>query len=148
MSASLSGKVAVYGMDGTVAFTGMVKTANILKGFSLTESGREARLEKNGHIIGGAKDIVTRSISITIIPYSADTTPTLAEAKALVVLPPDLGDIVIDDFGITIFNGTWTSVGSPTATPREDGYLEITLTGEQYKQSSGSFLPMSSIASA
>lgn len=148
MAATLAGKVAVYGMDGTVAFTGMVKTANILKGFSMTQSGREARLEKNGHVIGGARDVETRQISVSIVPYSSDTTPTLAEAKALVVIPPLLGDITIDDFDITIFDGTWTSVGSPSVSPREDGYLEITLTGEQYLQADGTYKAMSQIAAA
>lgn len=148
MAATLSGKIAVYGIDGAVAFTGMVKTANILKGFGFEQSQREARLEKGGHIIGGAADLVTRRISVTFVPYSSDGSPTLAEAKALVVIPPVLGDVTISDFSISIFDDTYTAVGTVTATPSESGYLEMTLTAETYLQSDGTYKAMSEIAAA
>ena len=148
MSATLSGKFAVYGMDGTLAFTGLVKTANIVKTFSLGRSTRSARLEKNGHIVGGAEDIAVLQMTASFTPYSSDATPTLAEAKALVVLPPILGDITIDDFDITDADGTWTSVGTVTVNPREDGYLEMSVTGERYLQSDGTYKALSQVASA
>jgi hypothetical protein len=49
----------------------------------------------------------------------------------LVVLPVPLGEITIADYSITLFDGAWTVVGDQSATAREDGYLEISCTGEQ-----------------
>jgi hypothetical protein len=131
MAASLSGKVAVYGVDGTLAFTGMIKTANILKGGSITQSYREANLEKNGMIIGKAADMLVRQASFSFVPYASDGTPTLAEAKALILFPMPLALITIDDYDIAMFDGDWNCVGSSSVTTREDGYAEITVTGEQ-----------------
>ena len=148
MAASLSGKIAVYGVDGTLAYTGLIKTANVLKGTSVTRSSRSARLEKNGHVIGGAEDLVVLQMSASFLPYSSDTSPTLAEAKGLVVFPGILSDITIDDYDIALFDGTWTHVGSPTVTTREDGYAEISITGERYLQADGTYKALSEVASA
>src|SRR5688500_14250273 len=112
MAASLAGKIAVYGIDGTLAFTGMIKGANILKSTSVTQSQREAQLEKQGLIIGKAADLIMRQASFSFVPYSSDGTPTLAEAKALVLFPSPLGVLTVADYGITMFDGAWTCVGS------------------------------------
>jgi hypothetical protein len=150
MAATLSGKIAVYGIDATIAFSGMLKTVAIVKGFGWTQSGREARLTKNGHVIGAAKDEMVRSISVTFVPYDSDSTPSLAGACDVLqaAIPPDLGDVVIADSDVTIFDGTWTAVGQVGITPREDGYAEVSVTCEQYKQSGGSYSALSAVASA
>lgn len=145
MAATLSGKVAVYGIDATLAFTGMLKTFNILKGTSLSESGREAKLERNGHIVGGAKDLVTRQVSFTFVPYDSSNPSTLATAKSKIVLPPVLGQLTVADSDITLLDGTWTSCGTPTISFREDGYAEITVTGEKYLQADATFKDLASI---
>lgn len=150
MAASLAGKVAVYGLDGTIAFSGMLKTVNIVKGFSWTQSAREARLEKNGHVIGAARDLAVRQITVTFVPYDSDATPTLAGACDVLqaAVPPALGDVTIADSDVTIFDGTWTAVGSVSINPREDGYAEVTVTAEQYLQSGGSYQALSAVAAA
>jgi hypothetical protein len=147
MAADLAGKVGVYGIDGTLAYTGLVKTANILKSWSVTQTQREAQLERQGLIIGKAADLKARQASASFVVYSSDTTPTLAEAKALVVLPPTLGTITIDDYDISIFDGSWTAVGQWTASPREDGYLEISGTMEQVWNGSA-FVDYATVAAA
>lgn len=148
MSATLGGKIAVYGIDGTLAYTGMAKTVNILKGFTLSESAREAELDKNGHIIGGARDNVRRQISVSFIPYDPSNTSSLATAKSNVVLPPQLGQITIADWGITALNGTYTAKGTWTVSTREDGYLEISGTAENYLQADGTYKDLATIATS
>jgi hypothetical protein len=151
MAADLQGKVAVYGIDGTIAFTGLVKTVNIVKGFSFTQNAREARLEQNGHIIGGARDLSVRRISVTFCPFdsTAAGTPgsTLAVAKdnLQASIPPELGDLTIADWDVTIFDGTWTAVGAISITTNEAGYAEVTVEGEQYRQANGTYAALSAL---
>lgn len=139
MAADLAGKVGVYGIDGGLAYTGLVKTANILKGTSVSQTFREAQLEKAGLIIGKAGDLKKRNASFTLVVFAsaATTSAALTAAKALVVLPVPLGEITISDYSITLFDGAWTIVGDSTATAREDGYLEITCNGEQVWNGTG-----------
>lgn len=149
MAANLEGKIAVYGIDGTIAFTGLVKTANIVKGFSFTQSAREARLEKNGHVIGGARDLSTRRISVTFCPFdptSPGSALATAKDKLEASIPPELGDLTIADWDVTIFDGTWTAVGAINITTNESGYAEVTVEGEQYLQSDNTYKALSAIA--
>src|SRR4051794_38851432 len=98
MAETQQGVAAIYNIDGTLAYTGVPKTANILNSFSFTETGREGRLARQGHIIGMAKDERVRRISWSILIYDATATSTEANAKTATVLPPVFDDLVIADF--------------------------------------------------
>ena len=146
MAESQEGLAAVYNIDGTLAYTGVAKTANILTGYGFTETGRENNLVRQGHIIGAAKDERVRRISWTIEIYDP-TTPasTEAAAKTATVLPPIFGDLVIDDFDVAFADGTWTIRGDVTWTPQDGGYATLSGTAEQYYQADTTWKALSQI---
>lgn len=141
--------MAVYGIDGTIAFGGIAAAENIVKGASLTDSFRIARLTKNGHIIGSSADERVRSVQFRITPYDPLTAPSsLTVAKTNAVLPADEFDAVTAaSFGLTDYDGEWSFVGG-SIEPREDGHLEIVITCEKYKQSDGSFKALHELGTA
>jgi hypothetical protein len=148
MAASLEGKAAVYGIDGTLAFTGLLSSVNILKGISLTESYQRANLVSHGHIIGGASEQGTRAIAWTIVPYDPSGTSTLANAKLNVAIPAQLGAITIAGClhaSASIIDGTWSNFGDVSVNMNEAGYLEISGTAVQYLQSDGTWKALTAI---
>ena len=146
MAAENEGFVAVYGIDGTIAFGGLAKTENIVKGANLTDNFRVAKLSKNGHIIGASADEHTQSATFTLVVYDPTaSTSNLAAAKALVEMPAALGAVTADDFDVALYDGVWTYVGGGSVTQREDGHLEITLPCERYKQSDGTYKALSEL---
>lgn len=103
----IAGKVAVYGIQGTVAFTGLLVTENKLVDWDFSDSA-DAGETKTGsnhfHSVSSSGDMA--KANITIIPFDPDTPGTLATAKSKIVLPAALAKVTITAPALPI-NGDW-----------------------------------------
>ena len=145
MAEEQQGIAAVYNLDGTLAYTGVAKTTNILTALSFTETGRENNLVRQGHIIGAAKDERIRRLSWSILIYDPTATSTEANARTATVLPPTFGDLTLDDTDVLFVDGTWTIRGDVTYQMQDGGYATISGTAEQYYQSDATWKALSQL---
>lgn len=137
----VSGKVTVTGVQGTVAFTGMLATVNKLVGASLTDSatGGETK-DGDGSFLNISTSGRMHKTTIRIIPFDSATPGTLAGAKANVVLPAPMAKVTIASNGIALLDGDWhyAKDGGATIDPSNDGQsLVITMPLERYEPVGG-----------
>jgi hypothetical protein len=127
----LTGKAAVYGVTGTLAFAGAVvmSTAeNKMLGADITDTFDIPELKDGvGNIIGLAAVNRRHEATFDIVPSDTDGSPTLADAKTAIKLPDPLAIVTIAGFGNTLIDGTWNYIGGGKITFSPDGYIKMSL---------------------
>lgn len=122
---TLAGAVGVFGIDGTVVWTGVVSGVVKLAGVGLTDNIAKAELKnQKGRTIGKTAYNRQHDVSIRVIP--SDDAGNLATAKSNVVIPPPLATVTISGHSIPALDGSYNYEGGSINVTQE-GYLEMTL---------------------
>lgn len=131
MSTDYIGAVAVHGVDGTLAFSGLLATANLLTDAQVTDQFDVGELGNgNSDTVGAAASNRRSEATFTIIPY--DSAGTLATARDNIKFPGKLATVTIAGFGsggnlIDNVVGLWTYIGGGSMTLSKGGFVQITL---------------------
>jgi hypothetical protein len=140
MSAQLTGKVAVFNINGTLAFTGsgMLATDEMTKrSATLSASSTATDLDDdNGDVIATAYTKRMRSVDITFVPYDPDTPGSLAGLEAKIKLPVEGSIVTLAGWDSPDFNGDW-NFASGEITPQKGDYLQIRVRLERKGNASG-----------
>ena len=147
MGQTYLGKVSVHGVNGQLAFTGVVVGDNIMTDGSMTHSFDTFKLKDGiGKTRGVAAVNEKNEATFTIIPIGA----TEAEARALVIIPGMLGAVTVWGFcdataaalepgvpyagtnKINELRGRWTYVGGATVSASQGDFVKITIPCRRY----------------
>ena len=127
MSDTLTGKVAVKNIDGTLALTGtgMLGTTEMInRSASLQSATQTVDLVKNGVVLSRAYTNKTRSLDITVNPYDPASPGDLATHKAKIKLPDEGYIVTLAGWINAEFNGDW-NFESGSIVPTDNGYLTM-----------------------
>lgn len=128
MISELAGKVAVFGADGNVVYTGILATQNLIQGFQLTDNFITQRLrDGNGQTVGLGSTDRDHALSISFILVAADTSRASAEALLAAPFPPMLALVNVTGSDAAILNGDWNYVGGGSLSLTSDQYHLMTL---------------------
>ena len=124
----MTGKFSIFGIDGTLAYTGVGATFNSVVGIGLKDKFDIAELkDKGNNVISESPTNRRAEVSFDIIIFDPATPGTIATAKSKVVLPYPLAVVTIADMGITYLDGTWNYVGDGEINFTVEGYVKMTL---------------------
>jgi hypothetical protein len=130
--AQLTGKVAIYGINGTVAITG---TGVLDTDEMAHQSAPLNATVSSADIVDGDGDVVTRAyygeahtIELEFVPYDPDTPGNLATLKSKVKIPAPGTKVTLASFDVAQFNGDWNYAGQGSITPNQRGFLSVRLT--------------------
>lgn len=145
MANKYAGKVAVHGIDGKIAFTGLLATENVLEEFEETDELEvDEFAEGDGHVIGLAGEKPIRRATFTIVPFDPSSPSTLATARSKIKLPTPFAKITVSGFGtspnqIPDLVGDWTYTGGGTRRLGRAQRVRMTLPVARYGTSTGTF---------
>jgi hypothetical protein len=129
MSAPLTGKVAVFGITGSITLTGtglLGPTEMLRQSASLSSSATPVDLEDDlGTPVSRAYTKRQRTVEITVNPFDPANPGNLATHKAKLKLPVEGSVVTLADFDSPDINGTW-NFESGTINPTKSGYLQMT----------------------
>ena len=137
--AQLTGKVAVFNIDGTIDLTGtgLLDTDEMInRSASLNSAAQTVDLPKAGVVQTRAYQNRTRSCQITVAPYDPDTPGSLSGHKAKLKLPVEGSLVTLADFASPDFNGDW-NFESGSITPQDGGFLQMSFTLSRVGETSG-----------
>lgn len=137
--AQLTGKVAVFNIDGTIDLTGtglLDPDEMINRSAAVTSGAQTVDLDKAGVTLTRAYQKRTRSCQLTVQPYDPDTPGTLATHKAKLKLPAEGSIVTLADFASPDFNGDW-NFETGSVTPQDNGFLQMSFTLSRVGESSG-----------
>lgn len=139
MSATHTGKVAIFDIAGTLTITGtgMLSPDEMSKkSASVTSASTPVDLTVSGQVVRRSYTNKQRTISITFVPYDPDTPGSLSGLKAKVKLPAEGATVTLADFDSPDFNGDW-NYESGTINKNEVQYLSMTLNLSRVGYASG-----------
>lgn len=145
---TLTGKVAVYNLDGTIALTGSGLLATdemINRSASLSSTTSLTDLAKGGITMTRAYHTKARSVALTVNPYDPDTPGALATLKAKIKLPAEGSIVTLADFASPDFNGDW-NFENGTITPQDGGYLQMSFNLSRVGESGGASVALTPLA--
>lgn len=129
--AQLTGKVAVYGINGTIAVTGagyLDTDEAALQSASLDAPVQTADLtDADGDVVTRAYFGEAHNLNLEFVPYDPDTPGVLATLKAKIKLPPPGTRVTLASFDAPQFNGDWNYAGGGAITPNQRGFLSMRL---------------------
>jgi len=113
MARKLAGKVALHGIDGTVAFGALTAAKNKMQSHQLQDQFTKSQLQQgDGDIIGKAGTARERRVTLEVIIIDDTTPSSLVTAKANTVLPTEMFSLItIASSGITALDGDWNYEG-------------------------------------
>lgn len=136
MSIRYFGKVAICGVDGTIAWTGygsasVGATANIPQSISFSDGVDVVTLmDKRQEEVGKATRNKRKVVNIEVVPVNADGTATLVNARANQVLPAIGAQVVLAGFGGPAsgegsLNDTYQYWGDGTESVTPEGHVRL-----------------------
>lgn len=127
--AQLTGKVSVYGINGTVAITG---TGVLDTDEMAHQSAPLNAAAQTTDLVDSDGDVVTRAyygeshtIELEFVPYDPDTPGNLATLKSKIKLPAPGTKVTLASFDVAQFNGDWNYNGQGSITPNQRGFLSV-----------------------
>lgn len=136
-----AGAIGVFGVDGTVQWTGVVSGIVKLAGLQLTDNVAKAVLKNGkGRTIGKTAYDREHAVAIRVIP--CDEAGNLATVKSNVVLPAPLALVTVAGHSIAIFDGNYNYEGGGTVGVTQEGYLEMTLPCSRVADANGTMVAL------
>ena len=129
MSATHTGKVAIFDLSGTIALTGtgMLATDEMAKkSAALSAQATRVDLTNAGQPIRSSYTNKNRTLSITFVPFDPDTPGSLSGLKAKVKMPEHGSLVTLAEFNSPDFNGEWNFEGG-SINENEVQYLTMTI---------------------
>jgi len=128
------GVVTVFAIDGTLAYTGLASTDNIIEGAGLEDDCDEIeRRDKSGEVVGVRTYNENKRIEISFLPSKPAGTGAIAAAKANVVLPARGAKVTLASFAGSVFNDTtWLYIRGGRIEQTNEGELKMTLPLRRY----------------
>jgi hypothetical protein len=145
MAHKYAGKVAVHGIDGKIAFTGLLATENILED---SEGADELEVDEftdgDGYVVGLAGEKPIRRETFTIVPFDPSNPSTVATARTKIKYPPPFATITVSGFGtspnqIPDLVGDWTYMGGGTRRLGKGTRVRLTLPVARFGTAAGTF---------
>lgn len=132
MARKQAGKVALHGIDGTVAYGALTAVKNKMQSHQVQDQFDKSQLKDGtGDIIGKAGNSRERRVTLEVIIIDESTPSTLAAAKANTILPADMFSLItVANSGITFLDGDWNYEGG-TYNGRIGEYHSLTLEAAQ-----------------
>lgn len=138
----LTGRVAVYGVNGTVTLTGtgILGATNIAnQSMAYKRSVKKTDLKNgNGKVLTRAYHGPEEKLTVKFIPFDPADPGNLATLKAKIFLPDPGSIATIASSESPALDGTWNCSGDGDITPNQEGYLEVTLELERVGESGNS----------
>jgi len=118
------GIVTVFGIDGTIAYTGLATTDSLLESASLEDTTEEHEAKDRwGEVVGMKLFNPRTNITINFYPAKEAGSGAIAAAKDNVALPAKGSKVTIADMPGSAFDGTtWLYI--------QGGTIELTNTGD------------------
>jgi len=137
MARKHAGKVALHGIDGTVAFGALTAAKNKMQSHQLQDQFTKSQLQQgDGDIIGKAGTARERRVTLEVIVIDESTPSTLAAAKTNTILPADMFTLItVASSGITALDGDWNYEGG-TYNGRIGEYHSLSLEAAQVQNGS------------
>lgn len=124
----LTGKAAVFGLDGTMAYTGLATTENEPQSIDYTDQFTTATLkDKKGWTKGMAATDRQGQLTITFYPFDPASPSVLATARSKVVLPAMLATVTLASFSVDEIDGTYNYIGGGKIRLSNEGYIAMDL---------------------
>lgn len=142
MSEVKAGRACVFGIDGTITYSGKwVTTATPNSPTSMATSQMDMQSagfndqfevttlpNSSGEIIGKNARNRTQTLSIDLFILAASGVNTDADAQAAIKLPDPLAIVTLAGFNNTTFDGDWNYEGPGAVNMTADGYARVSLT--------------------
>ena len=137
MARKHAGKVALHGIDGTVAFGALTAAKNKMQSHQLQDQFDKSELKDGaGDIIGKVGTSRQRRVTLEVIVIDESAPSTLAAAKTNTILPADMFTLItIASSGITALDGDWNYEGG-TYNGRIGEYHTLSLEAAQVQNGS------------
>lgn len=136
------GVVYVWGLDGTLLYSGMAITENEPQSLNFSDDiSRHDSKDKKGATQGVQLYNPNPKLSITFMPRATNTgAGAIAAAKANVILPPKGANVALADFppdagtaeGVAINSAKWKYLGGGTIGFTNEGEVTMTLPLERF----------------
>lgn len=135
----LTGRIAVYGINGTVTLTGtgILGSTNLLhQSLAYKRSTQKADLKDgNGKLITRAYHGPEARLTVKFVPYDPTDPGNLATLKSKIFLPDPGSLVTIASSESPDMDGTWNFSGEGSIDPNQEGFLEVTLELERVGES-------------
>ncbi len=137
MARKHAGKVALHGIDGTVAYGALTAVKNKLQSHQVQDQFTKSQLQQgDGDIIGKAGTARERRVTLEVTVIDESAPSTLATAKTNTILPADMFSIIaVASSGIAFLDGDWNYEGG-TYNGRIGEYHSLSLEASQVQQGS------------
>lgn len=141
MSVQLTGKIAIFNIDGTIDMTGtglLDADESINRSASLTDPTSTVDLVKDGVILSRAYANNQRRVTLTFVPYDPDNPGNLVTLKGKVKLPAKGSIVTLAGFASADFNGNW-NFETGSLDPQDGGYMSMSITITQVLNGAGTW---------
>jgi hypothetical protein len=140
MANALTGRAAVFGLDGALTFTGIASDASHLLSSAQYTDDAEVKQDlidpSTGECIGKVFGRKAKTCTIDVIPVSDGAPNTLANAAAAAVMPAIPCKVTLSAFKAAELNADWLYEGGGSISLTPDGYAKLTLPLKKYADSS------------
>jgi hypothetical protein len=128
------GTVTVWGIDGTVAYTGLASTDNILEAANLEDDIDEfERKDAQAEVVGLRLYNPCKKVELTFYPSKPAGSGAIAAAKANVVLPAKGAKVTLAGFAGSVYNDTtWLYIKGGRIEEGNEGEAKIVLPLRRY----------------
>lgn len=128
------GKVTVWGIDGTMTYTGVATTDNVMDTVNYEDTVEEHELKDHKGITVGVKLVNPReNLTINFWPAEPAGAGSIAAAKTNVVLPAKGSKVTIASMSGSPLNGTdWLYLGGGSIEESHEGDVKMTLPLRRY----------------
>lgn len=124
----LTGRAAIFGIDGTLAYTGVATTRAQIASIGVTHEENMAFIQaSNGDTIGAASSNQRQSIQIEFTPTAAPGDQTYTGAITAMVKPTPLAVVALSGFGNSELDGNWNFGGNWSSNLTADGYVRCSM---------------------
>ena len=129
------GTVTVWGLDGTMAYTGIATTANLLESASYEDTTEEHEAKDRwGEVVGVKLFNPRENLTINFFPSSVAGSASIAAAAANVLLPPKGAKVTIADMpGSHLDAATWLYLGGGNIELSNSGDVKMVLPLRKYR---------------
>lgn len=128
MSKVLVGRATVYGIDGTVAHSGIATTKTQIQGLSFQHEVDSASIKgTEGSIIAMATSGDRQSLNIDYVPTGAPGDASYAAGQTAIQRPANLALVTLAGFNDPDIDGNWNFSGQYSTSRTVDGFIRASM---------------------